>query len=194
MIDRHAWIVDGLVDDAKWIRLRRPPEVIDRLRPVALPAGIDLIDGTDFARLWFRQQLLVVEAPPCRRVAAERLAGIDRIGTGPRFHVDDADLENVTRLGPTDVDWSSADVHTEPFARAATEQFTVDRPCASAVDAFLFLGPKEDALSTRIALDHALGVVIGVVSQRLDGDIVARVNLKLRLQELAEIAPMHRVG
>jgi hypothetical protein len=59
---------------------------------------------------------------------------------------------------------------------------------------FLVLGPQEHALGARIALDHALGVVIGVVRQGLDGDVIARIHFKLRLQELAEIAPMYGVG
>src|SRR6516165_5819113 len=194
MIDRNTRIVDGLVDDAEWISLWRPAVVVDRLCPVALPAGIDLIDRTDFSRFRFRQQLLVVEAPPRRRIAAERLAGVRGIGTGTRFHIDDADLKNVTWLGPADIHWSRADVHTKTFARAAAEQFAIYWPCAPAVDAFLFFGPSENAFRARIAFDHALGVVIRVVGQRLDGDVVARVDLKLRLQELAEIAPMHRIG
>jgi hypothetical protein len=80
MVDMHARIVDDLVDDPVRICLRRPAEVVDRLRSVALPAGIDFVNRADLA--WFRvgDQVLVLEAPPRRRIAAERLAGISWIG------------------------------------------------------------------------------------------------------------------
>ena len=74
VIDGHAGIVDGLVHDAVGIRLRRPLEVVERLGPVALAGRVHLVDGDDLARLRIGQQLLVVKAPPRRRVAAERLA------------------------------------------------------------------------------------------------------------------------
>ena len=194
MVDRHARIIDDLVDDAVRIGLRCPAEVINRLRPVALPAGIDFVDRANLARFRVGDQVVVVEAPPRRRVAAERLARIGRIGAGPRLHVHDANFEDVARFGAADIDRTGADVHTEALAGAAPEQLAVDRPGAAAIDAFLVLGPQKNALDARIALDHTLGVVIGVVRQGLDGDVVARIHFKLRLQELAEIAPMYRVG
>src|SRR5258706_15307289 len=115
---------------------------------------------------------LVVEAPPCRRVAAERLAGIFWIGAGPRRDIDDPQLNHITLLGAADVDRSSEDMDAHAFAGTATEQRSIHRPCATPVDALLLLGPQEDALGTEIALDHALGVIIGMVGQRLDGDEV----------------------
>src|SRR5262249_48060439 len=45
------------------------------------------------------EQIVIVEAPPGRRVAAERLAGVSGVGAGPRLHVDDTDFENVARFG-----------------------------------------------------------------------------------------------
>ena len=45
-----------------------------------------------------------------------------------------------------------------------------------------------------IAFDHALGIIAGVMGYRLDGDVVTGIHFKLRLQQLAEIAPMHGVG
>ena len=71
MVDGHARIVDDFVDDAERIGLRRPAEIIDRLRPVALPAGIDFVDRADLARLRLGNQVVVLEAPPCRRIASE---------------------------------------------------------------------------------------------------------------------------
>ena len=194
MVDWHAWIIDGLVHDSERIGLWRPAEVVDCLRPIALPAGVDFVDRADLARLRFGDQFLVVEAPPSRRVAAERLAGIGGVGAGPRLYVDDADFEDIARLGAADKDRSGADVHAEALACAAAEQLAVDRSGAAAIDALLVLGPQKHAFGARIALDHALGVVIGVVGQGLDCDVIARVDLKLRAQELAEITPMHRVG
>ena len=176
------------------IGLRRPAEIVDRLRPVALAAGVDFVDRADLARLRVGDQIVVVEAPPRRRVAAERLAGVGRIGARPRLHVHDANFEDVARLGAADIDRTGADVHAEAFACAAPEELAVDRPGAAAIDALLVLGPQKDALGARIALDHALGIVVGVVRQGFDGDVVAGIHFKLRLQELAEIAPMHGVG
>src|SRR3954469_12538068 len=133
MIDRHAGIVDGLVLDAERIGLRRPAEIVDRLRPVALSAGVDLVDRDDLARLRLGEQLLVVEAPPRGGIAAERLARIGRIGARARLHVHDADFEDVARLGAADEDRTGADVHPEAFTGAAAEQLAVDRSGAAAV-------------------------------------------------------------
>ena len=82
----------------------------------------------------------------------------------------------------------------EAFAGAAPKKLAVDRAGAAAIDAFFVLGPQEDALGAGIAFDHALGVVVGVMRQRFDGDVVAGIDLKLRLEQLAEIAPVHGIG
>jgi hypothetical protein len=116
------------------------------------------------------------------------------LAQGRWLHVHDADFEDVPRFGAADIDRTGADVHTEALAGAAPEQLAVDRPGAAAIDAFLVLGPQINALDARVALDHTLGVVTGVVRHGLDGDAVAGLHFKLRLQELAEIAPMYRVG
>ena len=71
VVDRHARVVDDFVDDAVRIGLRHPAEVVDRLRPVALPTGIDFVDRANLARFRIGDQLLVVKTPPGRRVAAE---------------------------------------------------------------------------------------------------------------------------
>ena len=194
VVDRHAGIVDRLVDHAERVGLRRPAEIVDRLGPVALPGSVDLVDRADLARLWLGDELLVVEPPPGRRIAAERLAGIGRVGAWPRLHVDDAHFEDIAGLGAADIDRAGADVHAETLAGAAAEQLAVDRAGAAAVDALLLLGPEKHAFGAGIALDHALGVVIGVMGERLDGDVVAGIDLEPRLEQLAEIAPMHGVG
>ena len=65
----------------------------------------------------------------------------------------------------------------KPSPDAAAQQLAVDRSGAAPVDALLVLGPQEHAFRARIALDHALGVVVGVMGERLDGDEVAGVDL-----------------
>ncbi len=85
-------------------------------------------------------------------------------------------------------------MHAEAFAGAASEQRSIHRTGTAPVHALLLLGPEIDALDTGIALHHAVGVVIGVVRQRLDRDEIAGIDLDARLQRLAEIAPMHGVG
>ena len=117
-----------------------------------------------------------------------------RIGAGPRRDVEDAHFEHVAGLGAAHEDRAGADMHAEPLAGAAPEERRIHRPGAAPVDVLLVLGPVEHALGAGIALDHALGIVIGVMGQRLDRDEVAGVDLDLRLQLLAEIAPVHGIG
>ena len=194
VVDRNAGIVDGLVDHAERIGLRRPLEIVERLGPVALAGGVDLVDRDHLARLGLGQQLLVVEAPPGRGVAAEGLAGIAGIGRRPGLHVHDAHFEDVAGLGIPDEDRTGADMDAEALARAAAQQLAVDRTGAAPVHALLVLGPQEHAFRTRVALDHALGVVVGVMGERLDRHVVAAVDLDDRLQELAEVTPVDGVG
>jgi hypothetical protein len=59
---------------------------------------------------------------------------------------------------------------------------------------FCLFGPQVDAFDPRIAFDHAFGIVAGVMGYGFDRDVVAGIDFKLRLQKLAEIAPMHGVG
>jgi hypothetical protein len=68
-------------------------------------------------------------------------------------------------------------VHAETFSRAAAEERAVHRPRPAPVDALALLVPEEHALRAGIALDHALGVVVGVVGQHFDGDEIAGVHL-----------------
>src|ERR1700730_15079730 len=121
MVDRHAGVVDGLVQYAGRISLRSPSEIVHCLRPVALAGGVYLVDSDYLARLRFGEQIFVMETPPCRRVAAECLSGIFRIGTGPRRDIDDAQLDYVTFLCAAHIDGASADVHAHAFAGAAPE-------------------------------------------------------------------------
>src|SRR5262249_8904134 len=71
VINRHARIIDSLVDDAERIGLWCPAEIVDSLSPISLTTGVDFIDRADLAWLRFRNQILILEAPPRRRIAAE---------------------------------------------------------------------------------------------------------------------------
>jgi hypothetical protein len=72
-------------------------------------------------------------------------------------------------------------MHAETFTCAAPELLAVDRAGATAIDPFLILGPKINALDTRIAFDHTFDVVAAVVGHGLNGDVVARIHFELRL-------------
>ena len=193
VVDRHARIVDDVVHHAERIGLRHPAVVVDRARPVPLPGRIDLVDGDDLARLRLLDQVVVVKAPPCRGIAAKSLAGIGGIAARPRRHVEDLHLQHVARLGAADVDRPGQDVDAKTLAGAAAIHRGVHRPGAAPVDALATLIPAEHALRTRIAHDHALGIVVGVVGQGLQGHQIARMDVEAGLQALAEIAPVHGV-
>ena len=194
VIHRDAGIIDGLVHHAEWVGLRRPLEIVDGIRPVALAGRVDLVDGYDLARLRLRHQLLVMEAPPRGRVAAERLSRMGGVRTGARLDVHDPQLDDVAGLGAAHIDRAGADVHTEALAGAAPQQLAVDRTGAAPVHAFLVLGPQVDALGAGVTLDHPLGVVVGVMGQGFDGYVVAGIDLDDGFEQLAEIAPMDGIG
>src|SRR5262245_26024677 len=95
-----------------------------------------------------------------------------RIRAWTRLYVHDSQLDDIARFGITHIDRTCADVHAESFAGAAPQQLAVDRAGTAPVHALLILGPQIHALGAGIALDHALGVVVGVVGQGLDGHVV----------------------
>ena len=104
-----------------------------------------------------------MKSPPRGRVAAERFAGIGRVGTRSRLNIHDANFEDIAGFGAADKDGTGADVHAEALASAAPEKLAVDRAGAAAVDALLVLGPQEYTFGACIAFNHALGVIVGVV-------------------------------
>ena len=125
-------------------------------------------------------------APVRRGIAAETQPLELRIGRRPWHHVEDAHFQHVAWLGPTHEHGTGADMDAKSLAVALAR--------AAAEHALPVLGPEIDALGAGIALDHALVIVARLVGQRLDGEDVARIDLNLRLEVLAEEAPMHRVG
>ena len=70
----------------------------------------------------------------------------------------------------------------------------IARTSATAHDAFLVLGPKIHALRPRVALNHPLGIITGLVGKRFDRDQITGIYLDLRFQHLAEIPPVHGLG
>src|SRR5260221_1003986 len=114
-----------------------------------------------------------------------------RIRAWTRLYVHDPQFDNIARFGIAHIDRAGADVHAKPFPGPASQQLAVDRTGTAPVHTLPIFGPQIDALGTGIALDHALGVVVGVVSQGFDGDIVTGINLDDRLQQLTEIAPVN---
>jgi hypothetical protein len=89
------------VDNPKGVGLRRPAEIVDRLRPIALPGGVEFVNRYDLARLRLGEEVVLLVTPPRGGVAAESLPGIGRIGAGPRLHVDKKGV-NRRGAGPMD--------------------------------------------------------------------------------------------
>jgi len=85
-------------------------------------------------------------------------------------------------------------VDAEAFTGTTAQQLAVNRAGAAAINALLLLSPKVDAFDARITLDQAFDIVSGVMGNRLDGNVIARIHLDLRLEELTEIAPVHCVS
>src|SRR5258708_30052037 len=154
MVDARARVVDRGMPNAERIALRRPTEVVGRARVMAaMVLAVDLVDRHDLARLGLSQELLVMKAPAGGGVAAESAAGEVGVGAGTGPHVENTQLDHVARLGIGHGDWSGAEMHAEAFARAPAVDRRVHRSGASAVDRLAVLGPVEDALGPRIALD-----------------------------------------
>ncbi|MNN14557.1 hypothetical protein D3C81_1276290 [compost metagenome] len=191
MVDRHAGIVDGRVQHAEGIALRRPAETVDRARATVGTFAIDLEHGHHLALARFRQHVAVVKPPPGRSVAAEGLSGEARVGARPRTYIEYAHLKDIAGHGATNRDRAGADMDAEAFSGTAAIDRRIDRPGAAPVDVLLLRGPVEHAFRAGIPLDHALAVIRCVLGQRLDRDRVARLYLQHRLQRMAQVAPMH---
>src|SRR6516164_5500877 len=99
-----------------------------------------------------------------------------RIRAWTRLYVHDPQFDNIARFGIAHIDRAGADLDAKPLARPPSQQLAVDRTGTAPVHALPVFGPQIDALGTGIALDHALGVVVGVMRQGFDGDIVSGIN------------------
>src|SRR6266702_7421650 len=135
----------------------------------------------------------MIAPPGCDR-GAEHAAGMFRMAARPRHDVKNPHLQHVARLGVLHGHWPRADMHAKPLAGTATEHAGVHRARAATVHVLLVPRPAEHAFSGGIARDHQLGVVGGMLRQRLDGDGIARRDLELRRKRAAEITPMNAAG
>src|SRR5262249_23687875 len=80
VVHRHTRIVDQRMYHTKRVCLWHPAEIIERLGPDALAGGIHFIDGDDLTRLGILEQVVVMKAPPGRRIAPKALALIGWVG------------------------------------------------------------------------------------------------------------------
>ncbi len=80
----------------------------------------------------------------------------------------------------------------ETLAGAAAKEGRLHGAGAAPVHPLAVLVPKEDASGPRVIFDHALGIVVGVMGQYLDGRIIAGIDLDHGLERLAEIPPVDR--
>jgi hypothetical protein len=192
VVDLHARVVDHRMHHAIGIGLRRPHVVVDRLR-IGLAGGVELEDGDHLARLGLFDQVAVMEAPVRCRVRAEAATGKAMVAARARLHIEDAHLQHIARLGAFHHHRPGQQVHAHALAFALLEG-PRDRPCAAPRNGLVFARPGEDRLGPRVALHHALMVVVGVVGERLDGGAVARLHREGRRHRLAEVAPMNGLG
>src|ERR1700749_3943807 len=73
-IDRHARIIDDPVRDPEGISLRHPAIVVHGACPAIVTRRVELVNGDDLARTRRGQEVVVLESPPRRGVAAEGAA------------------------------------------------------------------------------------------------------------------------
>jgi len=78
-------------------------------------------------------------------------------------------------------------VHTQTTARA---QWIIHRSRATAIHCLAIRVPLENALRTRIAFNHALDIVVGVMRNGFDSRVITGLQLQQRLHGLAEITPV----
>jgi len=85
-------------------------------------------------------------------------------------------------------------VHPKTFAGAAAVHRRIHRPGAAPVDVLCIARPVKHAFGPGVALDHAFGIVGGMLRQRLDRDGLAGIDLDLRRHRPGKISPMHARG
>src|SRR5262245_61097610 len=149
MVDRKPRIINRWMQHARWVALRRPAKIVHSVRMFALP--VDLVDRDDLARLWLGQQVVVMKAPPGRRVAAECATEEPGICAGAQPDVENTKLDHIARLSVCDRDRPGAQVDAEPFAGATPENRCIHWAGAAPIDILSLPGPVEDAFSAGIA-------------------------------------------
>ena len=187
----NAGIIVGGVNHAERIGLRLPSIGIKRPRLGHLVVIENLEDRHHLARFCSCEEFVVVIPPPRRDAGAEHPSLILRIAAWPRHDVEDANLEHIAGLRIIHRDRTGADMHAEPLARTAAEHRSVHRAGAAAIHVLAILGPGEHAFCPRIAGDHPLRIVGGMLRQGFDRDGVTGGDLRLRGQLAAEIAPVN---
>jgi predicted trehalose synthase len=166
VIDNHARVIHFRMQHAIGVGLRRQHVAVERRRPVLAARRVDLEHGHDLARLGFFDQMAVVQPPPCRQVDAEGAALMLRMHARSGPNVEDSYFENVTWLRAFDMNGPRQQVNAEAFARTAG---CADHAPGAAPHDVLALGrPAVHGLHARIASDHQIVIVTGVVREGFD--------------------------
>ena len=79
----------------------------------------------------------------------------------------------------------------ETLTRATAFDGGVHGAGAAPVDALGFFVPFENAFSPGVAIDHPVGIVVGVMCQCFKGHEITGIDNRLGLKALAEIAPVN---
>src|SRR5260370_35052857 len=124
MIDRNPGIIHNRMRHAERVCLRRPAEVIESPRPIALAGCIQLEDGDHLPLFRLFQRVAIMEPPPPRGIAAKGFPLILRGAARARHDVQNTHFEYIARLGALDRHRPGADISAEHAAGASP---TVDR-------------------------------------------------------------------
>ena len=175
--NRHAGVIIGRMHDAKRIGLRLPAIGIERARirlaMIALAVCEDFVDRHGLAQFRLGQHLVVMITPPGRDAGAEHLPLEVRISAGPRYDVENANLQHVAGLRIPHRDRPGADVNTETFAGAAAVDRRIHRPCPAPIDILGLARPVKHAFSAGVAGDHPRRIVRRMLRQSFDRDGIA---------------------
>src|ERR1700694_3993329 len=118
MIDRNPGIIHNRMRHAERVCLRRPAEVIESPRPVALAGCIQLEDGDHLPLFRLFQRVAIMEPPPPRGIAAKGFPLILRVAARARHDVQNTHFEYIARLGALDRHRPGADMSAETAAGA----------------------------------------------------------------------------
>ena len=133
--------------------------------------------------------MAVMQPPPRREVDAEGTALVLRMHARSGPNVEDSDFEHVARLRAFDMNGPRQQVNAETFARTAGRAH--DATGATPHDVLAPGCPAINGLRTRIASDHQIVVVAGVMRQRFDRREIAGGDFHDRCNRFGEISPVH---